>query len=247
MQRTPRSRRVALAVALSLALGVLPAVAAEAAAPAATTPAAPTPRLAYTAKILIASNVFTKPGKGIKLRLPTHAQWGGGPNVLLVLDSTLYHGKTWLRVALPNRPNGSSGWIREDFVRLGTSAWRVAVDRAAHRVTVFANGRKQRSFQAVIGASATPTPRGLYAIYEKLPQADPKGFLGPWALHLTAFSDVLFNYGGGPGRVAIHGRDGTSLKDALGTSASHGCVRVDDANIVWMARVVPLGTPVLIT
>jgi lipoprotein-anchoring transpeptidase ErfK/SrfK len=242
MQRTPRSRRAVLAVALLLALSVLPAAVAQAAAPA-----APTARLAYTAKVMIATNVFTKPGKGIKLLLPTHAQWGGGPNVLLVLDSTLYKGKTWLRVALPNRPNGSSGWIREDFVRLSTSTWRITVNRDAHVVAVYRDGRKQREFQAVIGASATPTPRGLYAIYEKLPQPNPKGFLGPWALHLTAFSDVLFNYGGGPGRVAIHGRDGTSLKDPLGSSASHGCVRIDDANVIWMAHVVPLGTPVLIT
>ena len=56
----------------------------------------------------------------------------------------------------------------------------------------------------------------------------------------------FFNFGGGPGRVAIHGRDGTSLADPLGSSASHGCVRVDDVNIIWMAHVIPLGTPVLI-
>ena len=74
---------------------------------------------------MIATNVFKLPGKGIKTRLPTHAQWGGGPNVLLVLDTRNYKGKTWLRVALPDRPNGSSGWIREDFVRLSTSRWRV--------------------------------------------------------------------------------------------------------------------------
>ncbi|MDX6629839.1 MAG: hypothetical protein QOH00_2085, partial [Gaiellales bacterium] len=139
-----------------------------------------------------------------------------------------------------------SGWIREDFVRLSQTPWRVTVNRQAHTVTVYRDGRKQRSFKAVIGKPATPTPRGLYAIYEKLAQADPKGFLGPWALHLTAFSNVLLNYGGGPGRVAIHGRDGTSLADPLGSSLSHGCVRVDDANIIWMARVIPLGTPVLI-
>jgi lipoprotein-anchoring transpeptidase ErfK/SrfK len=243
MQRTHRIRLAFAAAVVSLALSAVPAAARQ----TATTPSAPTARLAYTAKIMIATNVFTKPGKGIKLLLPTHAQWGGGPNVLLVLDTTLYHGKTWLRVALPNRPNGSSGWIREDYVRLGTSPWRITVNRSAHLVTVYRDGRKQRSFQAVIGADATPTPRGLYAIYEKLPQANPKGFLGPWALHLTAFSDVLFNYGGGPGRVAIHGRDGTSLEDPLGSSASHGCVRVADANVIWMAKVVPLGTPVLIT
>ena len=238
MQRTPRIRRALVAGALLIALTAVPAHAAK--------PAAPTAKLAYTAKIMITTNVFKLPGKGIKTRLPTHAQWGGGPNVLLVLDTRNYKGKTWLRVALPDRPNGSSGWIREDFVRLSTSSWRVTINRDSHLVTVYSNGRVLRRFSSVIGAPATPTPRGLYAIYEKLPQPNPKGFLGPWALHLTAFSDVLLNYGGGPGRVAIHGRDGVSLADPLGSSRSHGCIRVDDANIVWMARVVPLGTPVQI-
>ena len=236
MLRTPRIRRALVAGALLIALTAVPAHAAQ--------PAAPTAKLAYTAKIMITTNVFKLPGKGIKTRLPTHAQWGGGPNVLLVLDTRNYKGKTWLRVALPDRPNGSSGWIREDFVRLSTSSWRVTINRDSHLVTVYSNGRVLRRFSSVIGAPATPTPRGLYAIYEKLPQPNPKGFLGPWALHLTAFSDVLLNYGGGPGRVAIHGRDGTSLADPLGSSRSHGCIRVDDENIVWMARVVPLGTPV---
>ena len=239
MRRTRTTRRALIAGAMLIALSAVPAHAAK--------PAAPTAKLAYTAKIMITTNVFKLPGRGIKTRLPTHAQWGGGPNVLLVLDTRNYMGKTWLRVALPDRPNGSSGWIREDFVRLSTSSWRVIVNRESHLVSVYSNGRKLRSFSSVLGAPSTPTPRGLYAIYEKLAQPDPKGFLGPWALHLTAFSDVLFNYGGGPGRVAIHGRDGASLADPLGSSRSHGCIRVDDPNIIWMARVVPLGTPVLIT
>ena len=229
------SRMLVAAAAL-----VLTAVPAHAATPAAVS--APTPKLAYTAKI-----VFKQPGRHVKLTLPTHAAWGGGPHVLLVLDTRDYKGKTWLRVALPDRPNGSSGWIREDFVRLKTTSWRVSVSRATHLVTVYKNGHKQRSFSSVIGAPATPTPRGLYAVYEKLAQPNPKGFLGPWALHLTAFSNVLLNYGGGPGRVAIHGRDGASLADPLGSDRSHGCIRIDDANVRWMARVVPLGTPVLIT
>lgn len=244
MQRIPRSLRAAFAGALLITLAAVPVHAAD--PEKALLPGRPSATVSTTAKILIATNVFAQPGKHLELRLPTHAQWGGGPHVLLVLDSRMYKGKAWLRVALPTRPNGSSGWIREDFVRLSKTQWRVTVNREAHTVTVYRDGRKQRSFMAVVGTSATPTPRGLYAIYEKLPQPDPKGFLGPWALHLTAFSDVLFNYGGGPGRVAIHGRDGTSLADPLGSSASHGCVRVDDVNIVWMARVIPLGTPVQI-
>ncbi|MEA2220249.1 MAG: hypothetical protein QOJ35_2875, partial [Solirubrobacteraceae bacterium] len=81
---------------------------------------------------------------------------------------------------------------------------------------------------------------------ERARQADPSGFVGPWALHLTAHSDVLTNYGGGPGTVAIHGRSGASLLDPLGSARSHGCVRVANDDVSWLARTVRVGTPVLI-
>ncbi len=70
--------------------------------------------------------------------------------------------------------------------------------------------------------------------------------LGPWALHLTAHSNVLDNYGGGPGRVALHGRSGALLNDPLGTSRSHGCIRMPNAFIARLERVAVEGTPVVI-
>ena len=60
----------------------------------------------------------------------------------------------------------------------------------------------------------------------------------------TAFSDVLDDYGGGPGRIAIHGRGGASLRDPLGTARSHGCLRVANPDVSWLVRHVPRGTPV---
>jgi hypothetical protein len=103
-----------------------------------------------------------------------------------------------------------------------------------------------RRFRAVVGKPSTPTPLGLFAVYERARQPDPDAFLGPWALHLTAHSNVLEDYGGGPGRVALHGRSGASLRDPLGTAASHGCVRVRNGDIRWLAKVAAPGTPVLI-
>ena len=104
-----------------------------------------------------------------------------------------------------------------------------------------------RRFPTVVGAPATPTPRGRFAVYELARQSDPHGFLGPWALHLTAHSNVLDDYGGGPGRVAIHGRDGPSLADPLGTAASHGCIRIADSEVRFLARVLAPGTPVTVS
>ena len=68
-------------------------------------------------------------------------------------------------------------------------------------------------------------------------QPDPDGFLGPWALHLTAFSPTLIDFGGGPGTVAIHGRAGASLRDPLGTARSHGCIRIPNEAIRLLASV----------
>ena len=104
-----------------------------------------------------------------------------------------------------------------------------------------------RRFRAVVGARSTPTPVGLAAIYERVRQPNPRAFLGTWALHLTAVSDVLDNYGGGAGRVAIHGRAGASLADPLGSARSHGCIRVNNSNVGWLAEHVPAGAPVHVT
>ena len=173
--------------------------------------------------------------------------WSGEPQVLLVLGSGEYRGRHWLRVLLPIRPDGTSGWIpRNDAVLIHTASW-IAVDTTARTVSIYRHGKLLHRFAAVIGKPTTPTPDGLAAIYEIDRQPDPSGFLGPWALPLTVFSNVLFNFGGGPGQVAIHGRGGASLIDPLGSAASHGCIRIDNGPISWMASHLSRGTPVEIT
>jgi lipoprotein-anchoring transpeptidase ErfK/SrfK len=208
--------------------------------------AAPTGTTAHVARIVVATAALTKPATGkFKLRLQTTALWGGGANQLLVLGSRHdSKGNTWLHVLLPVRPNGSTAWIPKDRTQIGTTHWRIVVSLGQRKVRVYENGRLKRAFLAVVGAPGTPTPLGHYAVYEKIAQRNPQSIIGPWALHLTAFSDVLENFGGGPGRVAIHGRNGEYLLAKLGTAGSHGCVRVDDANIGFLARVVISGTPV---
>lgn len=179
--------------------------------------------------------------------VPVATSWSAEPQVLLVLGSAIHRGREWLRVLLPIRPDGATGWIPRDDAMLSATRLWVTVDKAARAVKVYDRGRLIRRFEAVIGTPATPTPDGLAAIYEKDRQPDAAGFLGPWALPLTALSNVLYNFGGGPGRVAIHGRAGASLLDPLGSARSHGCIRIDNGPIVWMAHHIPQGAPVLIT
>jgi lipoprotein-anchoring transpeptidase ErfK/SrfK len=200
---------------------------------------------ATTARLVTATSVHSQPGSRRRgLRLRTQTAWSGQPHVLLVLKAATVDGEAWLKVLLAERPNGSTGWIRRDHVALRRTRYWVDVRLRSRRVTVYRSGKRVHRFRAVVGAAATPTPRGLAAIYERNPQPDPSGFLGPWALPLTSHSDVLESYGGGPGRVAIHGRGGASLRDPLGSARSHGCIRVDNRDVAWLAARLPAGTPV---
>lgn len=177
-------------------------------------------------------------------RVSLDTVWSGQPQTLLVLDGATHDGHEWVKVLLPSRPNGSTGWVRRDDVKLGRSRYWIDVRTGTRRVTVYRDGKRVRRFRAVVGKRSTPTPHGLAAIYERNRQPNPRAFLGPWSIPLTVHSNVLKNFGGGPGRVAIHGRAGASLRDPLGSARSHGCVRVTNRDVSWLARVVPPGTPV---
>jgi lipoprotein-anchoring transpeptidase ErfK/SrfK len=225
----------ALACAAALALAAGTAAADE--------PGVPTRTNAWIANLVAATPAFKHPrAVGKPRRLRPLGVWTGGPVGLLVLKAR----DDWVKVLLPNRPNRAAAWVQADRVRLVRTRWRVRIDVSRRRVTVLRNGRVKRRFGAVVGAPGTPTPTGDFAVYEVARQADPGGFLGPVALHLTAHSDVLDNYGGGPGRVAIHGRGGASLQVPLGSAASHGCVRVDSRKARWLARKLQPGAPVTI-
>ena len=196
---------------------------------------------------MIPTPVRARPDAGAEQTdlLNTRATWGGGPMGLLVLRSARDDAsRLWLEVRLQRRPNAAAGWIAADRTVLRPTAWRAVLRLRSRKVTVFRMGVPVRRFRAVIGAPGTPTPRGLFAIAEEIRQPLAGGFLGPWALHLTAHSNTLDNYGGGVGRVAMHGRGGASLFDLLGSAASHGCIRVNNGDIRWLAARARPGMPV---
>jgi hypothetical protein len=153
------------------------------------------------------------------------------------------NGLRWLQVLLPGRPNSSSGWILQRGTRASETAWRIVVDLAARRVHVYRDGHLLRTFHAVVGKPTTPTPTGRFFVEETLqmPIGEPGG---PFALALSARSDALQEFEGGPGQIGIHGRD--LLGGVLGKAESHGCIRLDTASIDWLAARIGAGTPVSI-
>ncbi len=150
----------------------------------------------------------------------------------------------WLEVLLPVRPNGSTGWIEADGVDVTATAFRVEIDMSEYSFTVLEGGEELRTGPIGIGTSDTPTPPGEYYFTELLQPADPDGAYGAYAFGLNGHSDTLETFAGGPGQLAVHGTDDES---GLGGEVSHGCIRVSNDDITWMAGLLPLGTPVEIT
>jgi lipoprotein-anchoring transpeptidase ErfK/SrfK len=210
-------------------------------------PGAPTRTRAWIAHPTAPVTATSRPGGGAKLyEIGSRAPWNGGPVRLLVREQREVAGERWLRVLLPRRPNGTAGWIPASGAVVAPTPWRILVSRRLRTVRVLRAGRTVRRFRAVIGARSTPTPAGLFAIAERVRQPDPDAFVGAWVLHLTGFSDVLDDYGGGPGRLAIHGRGTGALGDPLGSARSHGCVRLTNGAVRWLAAHVREGTPVVV-
>jgi lipoprotein-anchoring transpeptidase ErfK/SrfK len=169
----------------------------------------------------------------------------GGQTILPVVGSaTTSDGARWLRVMVPGRPNGMTGWIAERGTTLTTTSWRVVVRTSSRRVLVYRNARLVRSFTGIVGKPSTPTPRGKFFVEESVRMlAGSAG--GPFALALSARSDVLQEFDGGAGQIAIHGVE--NLGGTPGTAISHGCVRLDDRSIRWLAAHITPGVPVTIT
>jgi lipoprotein-anchoring transpeptidase ErfK/SrfK len=150
----------------------------------------------------------------------------------------------WLRVRLPGRPNGHAGWISAKGTRATETEWRIFVSLSARRVIVDRLGRTVRRFRAVVGKPSTPTPRGAFFVEEALALSSHEAG-GPYALATSARSDVLHEFDGGPGQIALHGTD--NLTGTLGTAVSHGCIRLGTHAITWLARRVGAGVPVTVT
>ena len=196
------------------------------------------------AVLLTAHGVHREPEAGSPQTelVPSRTPITGERTTLPVTGSlTAPDGVRWLQVMLPGRPNSSTGWIAQNSTRKLVTNWHIVVDLAARQVHVYSAGHVVKTFQAVVGKPSTPTPTGEFFVEETLQM--PAGEAGgPFALALSARSDALQEFEGGPGQIAIHGRD--DLGGTLGAAESHGCIRLATASIEWLAARIGPGTPV---
>lgn len=167
------------------------------------------------------------------------------PNEMGATRVFLVDGKDggWLKVLLPIRPNGSTGWVKASDVKLSSTTHRVEIDPKTFTFTVFDGDKVLRTGKVATGEGGTPTPAGRFYFTELVEPLDRNSGYGTYAFGLSGFSPTLQEFAGGPGQLAVHG---TNEASALGGKASHGCVRVSNDDITWMANNLAIGTPVIV-
>jgi len=149
-------------------------------------------------------------------------------------------------------------WSRVRYARLGaTIGWvptrvlwpssavrtRIVVDISSRRLRAYNSGRLVMSVRAAIGAPSSPTPLGRYYLRERVRVIDAATSpYGPFAFGLNGFSRYRTDWLGG-GQLAIHG---TNEPSSIGRNVSNGCVRLRNADILRLSKIMGVGTPVLV-
>jgi lipoprotein-anchoring transpeptidase ErfK/SrfK len=166
----------------------------------------------------------------------------GPPEVYPVLRSRRVKGALWLQVRIPGRPNGRKGWVpRAALSSLKIVHTSLRVNRQTLRATLYDRGRKVWSSPIGVGKASTPTPRGRFWIRERLKNFGGNAAYGPWAFGTSAYSSLSEWPGGG-----VIGMHGTNEPGLIPGRPSHGCIRVPNAAIRRLAKLMPVGTPLQI-
>ena len=163
----------------------------------------------------------------------------GGPLVFGVLG---VRGR-WLEVTAEALPNDRHGWVEFGRdVSVQPVQWTLRASLSRRELEVSRDGRLVRTIPVGIGRPGSPTPTGRFAIAEKV--SGPFGAAyGCCILALTArqphlpvgWNTQITYY------VAIHAGSGQ------GAAVSAGCLHATEADVRYLMRTVPLGTPVEIS
>jgi hypothetical protein len=166
----------------------------------------------------------------------------GTTNLVLALDGRRTKHGVWIRVRLATLPNGRTGWVPRRML----SDWKevrthLVVDRRRLTATLFRRGRLVFRAPVGVGLPQWPTPRGEFYIRNQL-YGFGNSVYGPIAFGTSARSPVLTDWPGG-GFIGLHG---TNQPGILPGRVSHGCIRMRNGDILRLARMMPVGTPLTI-
>ncbi|WP_120187822.1 L,D-transpeptidase [Ammoniphilus oxalaticus] len=122
----------------------------------------------------------------------------------------------------------------------------IVVSKSKHTLEIMLNNHPVYSFEVATGATPEKTPEGVYSIIKKvknpwylpkdIPGGDPNNPLGSRWIGIDVPNTDGYKYG-------IHG---TNNPESIGQSVSQGCVRMQNEDVEWLFRHIPIGTKVVI-
>ena len=211
------------------------------AVPARARPAAPAVNASETlvAALRRTAGRYASPGGARTGWIP--GEWYGARSVLPVIGSS----PGWVRVRLAQRPNGSTAWVPDSEVELRSTPYRIVIDLATTRLTLYFEGKQVFSAPAGVGTVSDPTPAGQYFVaFFEVP---PTPAYGAFVIVTSAHSEVIKDWAAtGDALIGIHGPlGGEYLIGKDGAKISHGCVRLPEADLLRLRMVSP-GSPISI-
>ena len=196
---------------------------------------------AYWAPVLVASAARLGPAdRAVAAWVPARTPEGTTNIVLVLGESERRGGKLWVRVRVAGSPDDVRGWMPRTALGGYTAVrTRLVVNRGRRKATLLRDGRPVFRTAVGIGAPATPTPSGEFYVRNLLHKYR-SAFYGPVAFGTSARSAVASDWPAG-GFVGIHGTD---RPDLIPGEISAGCIRMTNRDIVRLARLMRVGTPV---
>ena len=180
--------------------------------------------------------------------------------VFKVASTTVADGRTWYKVGFdgeihyPERVT-SDWYVAADYVRLfydpgtlatttgenASSTKRIVIDRAKETLYAYDGDTLFMQQSISVGLELTPTPRGSFSIYRKMPDSYMQG-------PIPGLSDQYYDLPGVPWDLYFT-QDGGAIHGAywhnnFGRPWSHGCVNLPPAAAEILYEWADLGTPV---
>jgi hypothetical protein len=192
-----------------------------------------------------------RPGRSLALRSrpfgPVLTRVGsrtpfGSPRALGVVATR--HGR-WLAVTEAGVDRNTIVWVdaRAGGLRYARTQLELDVDLSSRTLAVRRGRSVVRRTSIGVGRPGSPTPPGRFAVTDKLNGSAYGAAYGCCILALSAIQPNLPAGWSGGNRIAIHG---TLSPSDFGRAVSAGCVHASEADLRYLMRTVPLGTPVVI-
>jgi L,D-transpeptidase catalytic domain len=191
-----------------------------------------------TAAVERAVTLHERPGSKRTLKVQSRTEWGSAR-----VFSVVKRRGDWLAVLAPELQNDEVGWLRSRNAKLDCVRWSLHVDLSRRRLFVRKDGRTMRKMTVAIGAKGNPTPKGRFAVTDKLEVVDKGSPYGCCVLALTGHQTRLPPDWPGGDRLAVHA---TSDLSSIGKAVSLGCMRSRPGEAQWLIKTVPLGSPIFI-